>query len=146
MKIHGKWKSKEWNSWNHMRQRCNNPSHTKYSSYGGVGIKVCERWDNFENFIADVGLAPSPTHTIDRFPNKDGNYEPNNVRWATPTEQSNNTKKNRKITINGETGNISVIARKYNKNPNIIRMRLELGWSTEDAVLRPIRKQKQKSK
>lgn len=79
--------------WYMMRRRCNNETHKFYNYYGGRGIKVCEEWDNdetgFEAFFAYIGERPSRRHTIDRI-NNDGNYEPGNVRWATPEEQALN--------------------------------------------------------
>jgi hypothetical protein len=97
---HGKWKSKEWNSWNHMKGRCNNPNNPKFKDYGERGMSVWKRWAKFENFYEDMGDAPSKSHSLDRIDNE-GNYEPSNCRWATPEEQSNNRRANRKSpTIN----------------------------------------------
>lgn len=74
-----------------MKRRCNNPNHRHYKYYGGRGIRVCERWlHSYENFLADVGRKPSPQHSLDRYPDPDGNYQPSNVRWATRKQQSNN--------------------------------------------------------
>jgi hypothetical protein len=76
--------------WKAMRQRCNNPSATGFSDYGGRGIKVCERWDSsYANFLADMGRRPSAKHSLDRI-NNDGNYEPGNCRWVTWSEQMRN--------------------------------------------------------
>lgn len=80
----------EYRAWSGIHTRCFNANSTDFSLYGGRGITVCERWKTFENFLADMGLKPSPKHSIDRFPNNDGNYEPGNCRWATPTQQANN--------------------------------------------------------
>ena len=81
----------EYRAWCSMITRCTNPNRKKWPDYGGRGITVCERWRNsFENFLADMGPRPSPKHSVDRYPNNDGNYEPGNVRWATKAEQANN--------------------------------------------------------
>jgi len=73
-------------SWISMVSRCNNPNNVDYHYYGGRGISVCERWLIFENFFEDMGERPEGM-TIDRFPDKDGNYEPSNCRWATRKQQ-----------------------------------------------------------
>lgn len=87
---HGLTKTKEYRAWQNMKKRCLNPSALKYADYGGRGITVCDEWiDSFEQFLLDVGLAPSPTHSIDRI-DANGNYEPSNVRWATKTVQAIN--------------------------------------------------------
>ena len=75
-------------SWDKMKQRCLNPNCPRFKDYGGRGIKVTERWQDFANFLADMGERP-PGKTLDRI-NNDGNYEPENCRWATPKEQIQN--------------------------------------------------------
>ena len=72
-----------------MRRRCENPNSTNYKNYGARGIKVCDRWQSFENFLADMGEKPDPALTLDRT-NNEGDYEPDNCRWATRKEQRAN--------------------------------------------------------
>lgn len=80
-------KSGEYNSWRGMKERCNNVNHIGYPRYGGKGVKVYDKWVEFEEFLKDMGLKPTSSHSLDRYPNPDGNYEPGNCRWATSTEQ-----------------------------------------------------------
>lgn len=91
---HGHWRdrkpSPEYGCWNSMRQRCLNPLDKSFRHYGLVGIKVAEEWGKFENFLRDMGPRPSILHSLDRYPNKCGNYEKGNVRWATKSQQTNN--------------------------------------------------------
>ena len=87
--IHGLSDTTEYNIWRNMIQRCDNPNHPQYKWYGGRGIKVCERWYTFENFLKDMGTRPEGK-TLDRWPDNDGNYKSKNVRWATPKEQRQN--------------------------------------------------------
>lgn len=84
---HGWSKTPTYVTWNAMRSRCRDASNASYPLYGGRGISVCERWQVFENFLADMGERPSLDHSIDRI-DPDGNYEPGNCRWLTRAEQN----------------------------------------------------------
>lgn len=96
---HGKFNSPEYKIWSAMIQRCTNPNSQNYHRYGGRGVRVCERWLKFENFLADMGERPDGT-TLDRVDN-DGNYEVTNCRWATRETQYRNRSTNRNITYHG---------------------------------------------
>jgi hypothetical protein len=84
----------EYISWTAMKSRCFDPRHPYYADYGGRGITVCEEWLSFEGFFADMGERP-PGKTLDRWPDKDGNYEPGNCRWADAKQQTHNRRPRR---------------------------------------------------
>lgn len=92
---HGDSGISEYRAWQGAKDRCTNPNHKQWDDYGGRGIRMCERWLNsYENFIADMGYKSSPELSLDRFPDRNGDYEPGNCRWATVEEQNNNTRRN----------------------------------------------------
>lgn len=128
----------EYRLWIDMRRRCENQSREHYERYGGRGVRVCERWQIFENFYNDMGPRPSAQHTIDR-KNVDGNYEPGNCRWALPTIQANNRSNNRLVNYRGETMTLRNALRAAGDvvRKDTARRRLEIGWPVERAVETP---------
>lgn len=88
-KRHGLTDTPENRCWRNIRRRCNSVHRPSYKYYGGRGIKLCERWDDFNNFLADMGPRPGPEYSVERIDN-DGHYEPGNCRWATQSEQNRN--------------------------------------------------------
>ena len=138
-KTHGMSRTPEYKAWDGMKQRCFNPNHKSYSDYGGRGITVCDRWQNsFETFLADMGVKPTSKHSLDRI-NNDGDYSPDNCRWATKAEQQNNRTNNHLITINNETWTMAQWEKKMGYEENVIRQRLKYGWSEYRAVMTPVR-------
>ena len=136
---HGMSGSLEYYIWIEMIQRCVNPNHHAYIDYGGRGITVYDSWRNsFSDWYAYIGPRPSDQHSIDRI-NNDGNYEPGNVRWSTRIEQSNNRRNNRIVLYKGKEYTRAELAREYNIDYDIIRNRLNAGWSVDVAVETPIR-------
>lgn len=136
---HGMTRTPIYGVWLAMRRRCENPSVERYPEYGGRGIKVCERWQKFENFFADMGPRPSDSHSIER-ENNDGDYEPSNCRWATVDEQVYNKRTTRFLTYKGSkitTRRASEIAGIPKSN---IFSRLYNGWSVERAIEEPLRR------
>ena len=124
-------KSHEYRAWVNMRSRVK----SEHPRYGGRGIKVCPQWQtSFESFLADVGLAPTPKHTLDRYPNNDGDYEPGNVRWATRHEQNANKCSNHLLTAFGRTQHVAEWARESGLHIQTVLWRLRHGWSAERAL------------
>jgi hypothetical protein len=99
---HGESTSAESRVWRSMRDRCRNPRRPEYPRYGGRGIRVCERWDDFALFLADLGKRPSPKHELDRI-DTNGHYEPSNCRWVTHRQNHRNRRNNVLVELpNGE--------------------------------------------
>jgi AraC-like DNA-binding protein len=124
-KTHGMGSTAEYGAWSKMKHRCYNKNTHNYNNYGGRGIIVCDRWLNsFENFLEDMGTRPANKHSIDRI-DVNGNYELSNCRWATPTEQANNTTKNVYINYKGERLTLSQWSKVLNISPSTISQRIK---------------------
>jgi len=131
--------SPEYRAWVSMKSRCYDPNFVDFERYGGRGIKVCDEWrDSFENFYADMGPRPSKEHSLDRYPNNDGDYSPINCRWATSIQQHRNKSSNRLLTLNGVTKCMSEWAECLGVSKHVIYMRLKKGWSLEQALTTPL--------
>lgn len=126
-------RSPEYRAWTAMIRRCTDKRVRGYKRYGGRGIKVCERWMVFANFLADVGLRPSEKHSIGRERN-DGDYEPGNVRWETKLQQANNCSDNRLLTLDGRTQTMAQWSREYGVPYGRLQMRLETGFTLLEAL------------
>lgn len=98
-------------TWRKMRERCRNPKSAQWKWYGARGISVCARWESFENFLADMGERPAG-HTLDRYPNRDGNYEPGNCRWANHAEQILGQERTIHVVIEGRRMSLSAACRR----------------------------------
>ena len=129
---HGASKTPAYSVWHGMKGRCENPNDPAFDRYGARGIKMCDRWQNFSNFLADMGQPPIGL-TIER-ENNDGPYEPSNCRWATRKEQQNNRSCNRSYTLNGRTQNLTQWAAEAGLSRNTVDQRLSSGISIEDAL------------
>jgi len=134
---HGSTKSREFRIWTDMLARCDNKNNPAYDRYGGRGIRVCDRWRKFENFVVDMGTADEGL-TLDRI-NNDGPYSPENCRWTTRKAQANNRSSNRYITVDGQSKTITEWARDLGTSDATIRGRIKMGWSEDKAVTTPVR-------
>lgn len=136
---HGASTTPEYNAWRAIKQRCHNPNSRYYKWYGERGIAICERWrDSFQNFLEDMGERPSDKHTLDRI-DTDKGYSPDNCRWATRKEQSNNLRKNIPITYQGRTQTISEWADELGfKYFNLYNRICRYGWTVERAFTEPL--------
>ena len=119
---HNMSKTSEYRIWKLMIRRATKPTATDYARYGAVGRGVCKRWLKFENFIKDMGLRPSPKHSVDRT-NNDKGYYPSNCRWATQEEQMNNTSSNVLLEYKGEIKTMKRWADYFNVNYDYLRQR-----------------------
>lgn len=141
-KIHGTHRMSdtlEYGVWNSIKERIRNPNDRNFHRYGGRGIKICDRWMDFHNFIADMGQRPNSKHSIERIDNN-GNYCPENCKWATLTEQANNKSNTKKITFRGEYHTVAEWARILNLSYFALSSRIrDYGWSIKDAFTKPVK-------
>lgn len=128
---HGERPTSEYGTWRAMLDRCNSPTSAAYRYYGARGIAVCERWLKFEHFIADMGKRPDGL-TLER-KDTNGNYEPDNCKWATRHEQMRNTRRNVMITFNDETLCLSDWATRLRVGPTTLSYRIT-HWPLERAL------------
>lgn len=134
-------RSKIYNSWHCMMQRCTNPNNKDYHNYGGCGITVCKRWGKFENFLEDMGEKPKGLQ-LDRKKNKKGYYK-SNCHWVTPKQNSRNKHNNRLITYKGKTQCVVEWCEEYKINTRTFLSRLDVhGWSVGKALTTPIKGKK----
>ncbi len=133
---HGLSKADTWKSWRAMRNRCLNPAAADFPKYGGRGISVCARWDDFPAFLSDMGERPSQM-TLDRI-DPNGDYSPDNCRWATPKEQNRNRRKTVFLTVNGERKSLSAWAEQNGVRHITYFKRYEAGWPDEKIVTTPV--------
>lgn len=138
-KKHGMCNSRLYTIWSLMKARCFNPNRREYPAYGGRNITVCKEWLDFENFMKwSMSNGYSELLTLDRIDNN-GNYCPENCRWVSRKDQSNNTRKNRMITHNGQTKPITQWANDNGLPYYILKNRIDRnGWSFERAITEPV--------
>ncbi|HVJ20147.1 MAG TPA: helix-turn-helix domain-containing protein [Polyangiaceae bacterium] len=135
---HGRTGSPTYIVWAGMHARCCNPKHDAYPYYGGKGVAVCDRWQEFESFLADMGERPAGTQ-IDRIDNARG-YEPDNCRWVTRSQQGRNRTNNVTVTVDGETACLAEWSERSGIDLRTIWNRLfTLKWSAKRAVTTPVR-------
>lgn len=135
---HGLWKqfTAEHQVWTAMLQRCSNPNDKDFQNYGGRGIKVCDRWQSFPNFMADLGPRPSSSHSLDRR-NNDKGYEASNCHWVTRKEQNSNKRTTKRITHDGQTLTLKEWAPIVGIDYWTLRSRYDKGWTAAE-ILAPI--------
>ncbi len=134
------WKNKSltYRRWCDMKTRCLNAKSKSYPRYGGRGIKVCERWLVFDNFLADMGEPPTAKHQLERKDNEKG-YEPGNCRWATCKEQANNRRSSHLVEMDGQMKTIAQWAESVGVKAATIARRLRTGKTPEEAIKAPVR-------
>jgi hypothetical protein len=127
---------REYRCWKDMRSRCNNANDSDYKDYGGRGIAVCARWDDFAAFLADMGARPD-RHSIDRIDVQLG-YAPENCRWADDKQQANNKRSNVVLAMLGRTQTLMQWCDEYGIDRTKVRYRLSMGWPLSEALRKDV--------
>jgi hypothetical protein len=133
---HGMTKTRIFKIWTGIRKRCNNPKCKSYKWYGGRGVKISDKWDNFIDFYNDMKEGYADDLSLDRI-NPNGNYEPGNCRWATSKIQNRNRRNNNVITYNNKSKTLAEWAELSGNNYTVINYRIKNGWDIEKAIFSP---------
>lgn len=127
--------SRTYNSWAMMRARCTNPNSPKYSTYGAVGVTVCDEWSNFQGFLKDMGERPEGM-TLDRVDNSKG-YNKGNCRWSTPKRQQRNQRNTQKVVYLGELWVVADLAERLGVKKDTLRHRIKFNWPQSEWGAKP---------
>ncbi len=138
--IHGLRNSPEYQVWRGMKRRCLDPTNAGYKHYGAKGVRICARWlESVVWFLVDMGPRPSSLHSLDRWPDSQGNYEPGNCRWATDEEQNRNRGAyNLVLELHGESMTAVEWHEKTGMSLDSIYKRKQMGWSDERTLTEPV--------
>jgi hypothetical protein len=127
----------EYQSWLRMKQRCYSVKCRNYKNYGGRGIMICDRWKDFQNFLADMGPRPSAKHSIERI-DVNGHYEPTNCRWATAKEQARNCRDTVYVEYRGRRHKLIELCEELGLKREVVYGRIKKGWKVYDALYYPV--------
>lgn len=127
----------EYRSWASMHERCTNPKHKNYKNYGGRGITICERWNEFKNFMLDMGRKPDPKFVIER-DDVNGNYEPKNCKWIARKDQGRNRRNSVFVTYQGKRMLLLDLVEELGLSRGIVYGRLKAGWTLAQAIALPL--------
>lgn len=135
---HGLTNTRTYRIWKGMRSRCLNKNYHSYQDYGARGITICAQWNDYQNFLTDMGIAPNGM-SIER-KNNEGHYSPDNCIWATPRQQARNTRRNIVIEFRGERKTLIEWAENCDIKYATLKQRYKAGWNIESIFTTPARK------
>lgn len=133
VKTHGLSHAAEYKAWQHMKERCFNPTNPRYPSYGGRGIGVCVQWMDFARFLSDMGPKPPGRFSLERKDNN-GDYAPSNCVWADDFQQSKNTRRNHYVEAFGKRLHLEEWGRRIGLTASTLRFHLKRGKSMETVI------------